>query len=73
MKRCPDRMHACMQALACKIISKRKLKTPSDRAEIRNEISVLKHLDGHPNVVRVVGGYEDREDVHIVMEVRTSC
>ena len=57
------------QALACKVISKRKLKTASDRAEVRNEISVMKHLEGHPNVVRVVGGYEDREDVHIVMEV----
>jgi calcium-dependent protein kinase len=55
--------------LACKSISKRKLVTPEDIADVQREVQIMHHLAGHPNVVTLRGAYEDKHHVHIVMEV----
>uniref|UniRef100_A0A7S2QUA3 non-specific serine/threonine protein kinase n=1 Tax=Chlamydomonas chlamydogama TaxID=225041 RepID=A0A7S2QUA3_9CHLO len=56
---------------ACKSISKRKLNSKEEIEDVQREVQVLYHLAGHPNVVRVKGVYEDKQYVHIVMEVAT--
>uniref|UniRef100_A0A061RPT8 non-specific serine/threonine protein kinase n=1 Tax=Tetraselmis sp. GSL018 TaxID=582737 RepID=A0A061RPT8_9CHLO len=58
------------QDFACKTINKKKLTSKDDVEDVRREISIMKHLD-HPNIVRLKEAYEDRDHVHIVMEVCT--
>nr|ABE72958.1 calcium dependent protein kinase 3 [Medicago truncatula] len=54
---------------ACKSISKRKLVSKSDREDIKREIQIMQHLSGQPNIVEFKGAYEDRNSVHVVMEL----
>ncbi|KAG9445242.1 hypothetical protein H6P81_016582 [Aristolochia fimbriata] len=54
---------------ACKSISKRKLTTPDDVEDVRREIQIMHHLAGHPNVISIIGAYEDAVAVHVVMEL----
>ena len=54
---------------ACKSISKRKLTSDDDRADVRREVQIMYHLAGHANVVALRGAYEDRQYVHLVMEL----
>lgn len=55
--------------LACKSIAKRKLTTEEDVEDVRREIQIMHHLAGHPNVISIVGAYEDAVAVHVVMEL----
>lgn len=57
------------QTYACKSILKRKLVTKSDKEDIKREIQILQHLSGQPNIVEFKGVYEDRQSVHVVMEL----
>ncbi|CAO2842545.1 unnamed protein product [Amaranthus hypochondriacus] len=57
------------QSYACKSILKRKLVTKSDKEDIKREIQILQHLSGQPNIVEFKGVYEDRQSVHVVMEL----
>lgn len=54
---------------ACKSIAKRKLVTEEDVEDVRREIQIMHHLAGHPNVISIVGAYEDAVAVHLVMEL----
>ncbi|KAI3512028.1 hypothetical protein L1887_19191 [Cichorium endivia] len=54
---------------ACKSIAKRKLTTKEDVEDVRREIQIMHHLAGHPNVISIVGAYEDAVAVHVVMEL----
>lgn len=54
---------------ACKSIAKRKLTTQEDVEDVRREIQIMHHLAGHPNVIQIVGAYEDAVSVHVVMEL----
>ncbi|KAF7831285.1 calcium-dependent protein kinase 2-like [Senna tora] len=54
---------------ACKSISKRKLASKADREDIKREIQIMQHLSGQPNIVEFKGAYEDRNSVHVVMEL----
>ncbi|AQK45711.1 Putative calcium-dependent protein kinase family protein [Zea mays] len=54
---------------ACKSVSKRKLVRRADIADMRREITILQHLSGQPNVAEFKGAFEDRDDVHVVMEL----
>ncbi|KAG2285302.1 hypothetical protein Bca52824_044906 [Brassica carinata] len=47
----------------------RKLTTPEDVEDVRREIQIMHHLSGHPNVIQIVGAYEDAVAVHVVMEI----
>ncbi|CAA3021674.1 calcium-dependent kinase 2-like [Olea europaea subsp. europaea] len=57
------------QQYACKSISKRKLVTKSDKEDIRREIQIMQHLSGQSNIVEFKGAYEDKQSVHLVMEL----
>lgn len=54
---------------ACKTISKRKLVTKNDKDDMRREIQIMQHLSGQPNIVEFKGAYEDKNSVHLVMEL----
>ncbi|XP_065862382.1 calcium-dependent protein kinase 2-like [Euphorbia lathyris] len=54
---------------ACKSISKRKLVTRNDKEDMKREIQIMQHLSGQPNIVEFKGAYEDKQSVHLVMEL----
>ncbi|CAN0927449.1 Calcium-dependent protein kinase 20 [Linum grandiflorum] len=54
---------------ACKSIAKRKLTTQEDVDDVRREIRIMHHLEGHPNVIKIIDAYEDAVAVHVVMEL----
>lgn len=54
---------------ACKSILKRKLVNKQDREDIKREINIMQHLSGQQNIVEFRGAYEDRQSVHLVMEL----
>lgn len=54
---------------ACKSILKRKLTNKGDREDIKREVQIMQHLSGQPNIVEFRGAYEDRQSVHVVMEL----
>ncbi|GMI63751.1 calmodulin-domain protein kinase 9 [Hibiscus trionum] len=54
---------------ACKTISKRKLITKHDKEDMRREVQIMQHLSGQPNIVEFKGAYEDKQSVHLVMEL----
>ncbi|XP_062116410.1 calcium-dependent protein kinase 10-like [Humulus lupulus] len=64
---CTDR--ETKEALACKSISKRKLRTAVDIEDVRREVSIMSTLPEHPNIVKLKATYEDHENVHLVMEL----
>uniref|UniRef100_A0A7N0VHV1 non-specific serine/threonine protein kinase n=1 Tax=Kalanchoe fedtschenkoi TaxID=63787 RepID=A0A7N0VHV1_KALFE len=57
------------ERLACKSISKNKLKTAVYIENVRREVEIMKHLPKHPNIVALKKTYEDDHAVHIVMEL----
>ncbi|WCJ35991.1 calcium-dependent protein kinase 1 [Euphorbia peplus] len=64
---CTDR--ETKHALACKSISKRKLRTAVDIEDVRREVAIMSSLPDHDNVVKLKATYEDHENVHLVMEL----
>nr|DAD20490.1 TPA_asm: hypothetical protein HUJ06_021953 [Nelumbo nucifera] len=54
---------------ACKSISKRKLVSKNDKDDIKREIQIMQHLTGQANIVEFKGAYEDKQSVHLVMEL----
>ncbi|XP_027331032.1 calcium-dependent protein kinase 17-like isoform X2 [Abrus precatorius] len=54
---------------ACKTIAKRKLVNKEDIEDVKREVQIMHHLSGQPNIVELVGVYEDKQSVHLVMEL----
>ena len=57
------------ELLACKSISKNKLRTQVDVDDVRREVEIMRHLPQHPNIVTLKDTYEDESAVHLVMEL----
>ncbi|KAL5222309.1 hypothetical protein ABZP36_027022 [Zizania latifolia] len=57
------------QKFACKTIAKRKLSTKEDIEDVRREVQIMYHLAGQPNIVELKDAYEDKQSVHLVMEL----
>ncbi len=55
------------EKVAVKIISKGKL-TEEDEMSLRQEISILQDID-YPNIVKLFGVYEEKNDIKLVLEV----
>jgi calcium-dependent protein kinase len=66
-RRCTDA--ATGELLACKSISKRKLRSSVDVEDVRREVAIMRSMPAHPNVVRLREAFEDGDAVHLVMEV----
>ncbi|XP_010536433.1 PREDICTED: calcium-dependent protein kinase 29 [Tarenaya hassleriana] len=64
---CTDKSNG--REYACKSISKRKLVRNKDIEDVRREVMILQHLTGQPNIVEFRGAYEDRNNLHLVMEL----
>lgn len=64
---CTDK--ATGEVLACKSISKHKLRTAVDIEDVRREVEIMRHMPSHPNIVSLKDTYEDDGDVHLVMEL----
>ncbi|KAG6386122.1 hypothetical protein SASPL_155013 [Salvia splendens] len=64
---CTDR--ETREALACKSISKKKLRTAVDVEDVRREVAIMSSIPDHLNVVKLRATYEDAEAVHLVMEL----
>ena len=41
----------------------------NDIDSVNREIEILRHLTGHKNIVRYIEAFEDKENVHLVMEL----
>ena len=54
---------------ACKSILKRKLISKQDKEDVKREIQIMQYLSGQANIVEIKGAYEDRQSVHLVMEL----
>lgn len=57
------------EKLACKSIAKAKLVCREDVQDVQREVAIMNHVAGHPNVVNSKATYEDKNFVHIVMEL----
>ncbi|XP_047318204.1 calcium-dependent protein kinase 32-like [Impatiens glandulifera] len=57
------------EKLACKSISKKKLRTRVDIDDVKREVEIMKNLPHHPNIVTLKATYEDNNAVHLVMEL----
>ncbi|CAK8565323.1 unnamed protein product [Lathyrus sativus] len=57
------------EQFACKTIAKRKLVNKEDIEDVRREVQIMHHLTGQPNIVELIGAYEDKQSVHLVMEL----
>ncbi|KAI4305912.1 hypothetical protein L6164_029240 [Bauhinia variegata] len=57
------------QQYACKTIAKRKLANKEDIEDVRREVQIMHHLAGQANIVELKGAYEDKQSVHLVMEL----
>ncbi|KAG0464311.1 hypothetical protein HPP92_020380 [Vanilla planifolia] len=64
---CTDKVTG--ENLACKSISKRKLRTAVDIEDVRREVEIMRHLPVHANIVSLKDTYEDDNAVHLVMEL----
>ncbi|ESW13501.1 hypothetical protein PHAVU_008G201900 [Phaseolus vulgaris] len=54
---------------ACKTIAKRKLVNKEDIEDVKREVQIMHHLSGQPNIVELVNVFEDKQSVHLVMEL----
>eukprot|EP00959_Pyramimonas_sp_CCMP1952_P453458 9468263-Pyramimonas_sp.AAC.2 len=48
-------------------------RTKEDRMDVRREMDIMYHLQGHDNIVELVDAYEDKEDVHLIGESLIFC
>ncbi|KAG6487895.1 hypothetical protein ZIOFF_056633 [Zingiber officinale] len=61
--------HFIGELLACKSISKRKLRTTVDVEDVRREVAIMWHLLRNSNIVNLREACEDDGVVHLVMEL----
>jgi calcium-dependent protein kinase len=54
---------------AVKTVKKKSLKSLDAIEDTKREVSILKRLAGHENIVKLHGVYEDDKDIHMVMEL----
>ena len=55
--------------LCVKSIAKRKLVRKEDIDDVKREIQIMHHLAGVKHIVQLHGAYEDKNNVHLVMEL----
>ncbi|KAK1372836.1 putative EF-hand domain pair, Serine/threonine protein kinase, striated muscle-specific [Heracleum sosnowskyi] len=57
------------EKMACKKISKDKLRTEIDVQDVRREVEIMRRLPNHPNIVSYKDVFEDKEGIYLVMEL----
>ena len=41
----------------------------ADKEDMKREIQIMQHLSGQSNIVEFKGAFEDKQSVHVVMEL----
>lgn len=67
IRECTDKFTG--KVLACKSIAKDRLVTVDDVCSVKLEIEIMARLSGHPNVVDLKAVYEEKDYVHLLMEL----
>lgn len=67
IKACSNKLNG--EVLACKSIAKDRLVTSEDVQSVKLEIEIMTRLSGHPYVVDLKAVYEEKDYVHLVMEL----
>nr|XP_017246286.1 PREDICTED: calcium-dependent protein kinase 24-like [Daucus carota subsp. sativus] len=57
------------EKMACKKISKEKLRTEIDVQDVRREVDIMRRLPSHPNIISFKDVFEDKEAIYLVMEL----
>ncbi|GAX79943.1 hypothetical protein CEUSTIGMA_g7383.t1 [Chlamydomonas eustigma] len=57
------------EVLAVKSIAKSKLMCKEDVKDVQAEVAIMNLVGGHPNVVTLKSTHEDKDSVHLVMEL----
>ncbi|KVH90932.1 Calcium-binding EF-hand, partial [Cynara cardunculus var. scolymus] len=57
------------EKVACKKISKSKLRAEIDVEDVRREVEIMRHLPVHPNIVSYKDVYEDKDAIYLLMEL----
>ncbi|KAL1827088.1 hypothetical protein ACET3Z_005500 [Daucus carota] len=57
------------EKMACKKISKNRLRTAIDVQDVRREVDIMRRLPCHPNIVSYKEVFEDKEAIYLVMEL----
>ena len=57
------------EEMACKVIPKHRLLDEVCKEGLRQEVKILRHLTGHPNIAGLKGAHEDAVNVYILMEI----
>ena len=57
------------RCFSAKGLSRHRRRNKEDIEDVRREVQILHHLGGHPNITLLKGAYEDKYNVHLVMEL----
>ncbi|KAJ0787571.1 putative protein kinase CAMK-CDPK family [Helianthus annuus] len=57
------------ERVACKKISKSRLRAEIDVEDVRREVTIMRHMPLHPNIVTFKDVYEDKDAIYLVMEL----
>ncbi|KAJ0941584.1 putative protein kinase CAMK-CDPK family [Helianthus annuus] len=57
------------ERVACKKISKSRLRAEIDVEDVRREVAIMRHMPLHPNIVTFKDVYEDKDTIYLVMEL----
>ncbi|XP_024390926.1 calcium-dependent protein kinase 34 [Physcomitrium patens] len=57
------------EVYACKTIAKRKLTHKDDIEDVKREVQIMHHLSGTLNIVTLKAVFEDKHNIHLVMEL----
>ena len=71
-----SRVKACLHAPGFWHASRARLgtlRTAEDVEDVRREVQIMHHLEGHPNIVKIVGAFEDKHSVHLVRPAAVLC
>ncbi len=48
-------------------------RTAEDVEDVRREVQIMHHLEGHANIVKIFGAYEDKHSVHLALPGSRAC
>ncbi|GJY14747.1 calcium-dependent protein kinase 24-like protein [Tanacetum coccineum] len=57
------------EKIACKKISKSKLRAEIDVEDVRREVEIMRNMPEHPNIVSYKDVYEDKDAIYLLMEL----
>lgn len=56
------------ERIAVKVVDKKRLEDPDDDMLLKREIRAMKHVNGHPGIIKLHGSFETDSYVYLVMD-----